>query len=293
LEVLVATTVLAVMLVLVASMLNSASNSTATATGRLETASDARIAFDRLATDLATLVWDGSATLIAGKSPTPASTPLINDSLAFLCRSRSLESPDVAPGRFVKTAFAVRNFQDISLGVDWEIPMLIRGTANADWSLTRTAALESAEADWSIHAAASASGMFRKQISDRIFRMALCFHLTNGKILPNVPANAEFPLLEGFPNSGNLSAHGKPIDLTKITAITVAFAAIDAKSFVLSAADLDLVAKNLPMPGEDELPLGAWQKSSVDPAEGLSGGSAKKIRENLRFYQRTFPIQVK
>lgn len=306
-EVLVATAVLAIMLVLVASLINSASQSTRTTEGRLDTASMARIAFDRIGDDLNSLVWDKQITLVVGEGNNTSPASQLSDSLAFVCNSRGMAVPGQQVARMMAVFYAVNHHADNVFGFstvkggsgdDAANPlMLARGFRDIDWSAIPHEWNYTIDkvVNYGIADEVDSSNNVRA-IGDGIIRMAVVAHLNDGSIepvvLPDGLANPDLPSISLYDPS-DIRAQSTALDLSRVNAITVGLAILDNSSKVLSADRIKEIAAALPRPGADELPVAAWQNINWDGVSGLNPAAAKAARENLRFYQRTFPIMVK
>lgn len=312
-EVLLATAILAIVVTMAASLVNSAAISTNTAERRLDTAEVARTVFDRMLGDLETLVWSGKATLVVGSSnngTTGSSGTKVSDSLAFLCRSRTIQTPgDDRENRMLSVYYAVDHHPDDELGFDTgedriDPLMLTRGVYEVHLSVLPHTAFK----DTTIDRGAPFVGLGStnsRAIGQGVIRMAVVVHLKDGIFESLDPPAANRDLLQPTvysadePNSDlpalkdsglSIRDSSTALDLREISAITIGLAIIDDTSMILTASDLEQVAAALPRPEIGELPVEVWEDS--DWQSNLDPVARRIASENLRFYQRTFPIQV-
>lgn len=294
LEVLVSAAVLALLLGLLLSVVTSTSRTSRTAERRLDATSMARTVFERMAVDLATIVWDGDCTLIVGTGRADDTAARISDSFAFVCRARNIQTDYAISGGYPRLAAVCYNigrhtnenlgFRDTNAN---DKPLaLTRILRDVQWSQqpAEHAGLIDGNINFGFEDVAESSVSFRA-IGEGIFRMAVVVHLKDGRLLPaNSP---DLPVLPSFtyPNASRMdSGVSVSLDLRKVSAITIGLAVLDMKSQILSVSSLDQIAQTLPRPAEGELPVASWEAISLS-------GIRQIDRENLRFFQRTFPIR--
>jgi type II secretory pathway pseudopilin PulG len=280
-EILVATAVLVLMLTMVTGLVNSATRSTQTAERRLDGMADVRMVFDRMASDLQSLVSDGDTTLIVGKSPAPS----LSDSMAFVTRARTTAAP--AESRLATVLYAIGEHNNEVFGAGEKTLMLTRLLQNYAWEEATPLAKFLSDTDAQLLGAGPDTLSFNA-LGETIIRMAVAVHKSDGTLVHttsnNLPRLASFSGSTARITSGDSTA----LDLSQVDAITVAIASIDARSQVLTADQLETIAQALPRASADgTLPLAQWNSVNWDQVGGII---PSVVRENIRFYQRTFPI---
>jgi len=277
LEVLAAAAVSSLMLAVVAGLLSSAAQTTETVERRLDGMSDVRTVFDRIAADLEQMVRDGHTTLIVGKGK---SEP--GDSLAFLSRART--TGNATDSRLAGILYTIGPHNNEALGRD--TLMLARRLTAYPWTSNQSTAEFLAETDKQIDTNSDTSSL--DVLGGTIMRMAVVVHKSDGNIVG--AASAALPKWDGFTVAGQLRNGAVALDLAEVEAITVAFASLDSRSQILAADQLEQIASALPRPTDEELASGilpASKWSALDPGS-ISGTPV--VGQNIRFYQRTFPI---
>lgn len=286
-ELLCAMAVFVLLMAIVLQVAGHATHSTDRSTREMEVSQMVRQTFDNLGQDLASIVANDGAVLVAGRSPTgwnPASV-----SLAFLCRARSSESAPVAAAgiRCTAVCYGVSLFADREIGVaSASAPMVARGYGVVPWSGTYANfanALGSAS-----QAAQGGSGTIIDHfdpVAEDIFRLEVVYVLADGRLTPTPPK------VTGFTSTPAL-AGADAIDLSKIKAIVVGVASLDRKSReVLFRAKgdtgLQTLAKSFAAVTQDgQTPLDAWSLANV-PTD-----FPPVVRAGVLFHQRTFTLHT-
>lgn len=304
-EVLVAMAVLALMLILSFTLINSATQSTRSTERRIDSSEAIRQIFDRMADDLRSAVIEDPVTVIVGKSNTGDPATAINDSLAMLTLGRAAKADYSAAGypRMSGVGYTIGHHEGdlLATGKPSSTPAtlsLSRILGSAKWDDLLTGFL--AELDDSIDAGIEDNANTRfaaHAFGPGVVRMALSIHAKDGGIYSTT--SSQLPRLAMFPTgSSTRMANGDstPLDMSAVEAITVALAVLDIKSLVLVGGELDTIAMNLPRPADGQLPFEAWNEGSpaLEKAiSGLSSPAASAARESLRFHQYTLPLHVK
>jgi hypothetical protein len=279
--------VFALLMAIVLQVAGHATHSTDRSTRDMEVSQMVRQTFDNLGQDLASIVANDGAVLVAGRTPTgwnPASV-----SLTFLCRARSSESAPVAAAgvRCTAVCYGVALFADREIGLTTAAaPMVARGYGVVPWSGTY-ANLANALGSAS-QAAQGGSGTIIDRfdpVAEDIFRMEVVYVLWDGRITPTPPK------VMGFSSTPSL-AGADAIDLSKIKAIVVGVASLDRKSReVLFRAKgdtgLQTLAKSFAAVTQDgQTPLDGWSVANV-PTD-----FPPVVRAGVLFHQRTFTLHT-
>lgn len=290
-EVLVSCAMLAGLVLILATLIDGVSVATRGATRKLDASAQARIALNQMGRDLSGMVAEAGATLVLGRSP---GTSGINDSMAFVARARGCNTE--SNHRLLAVFYAVRNYSDSVLGVSsTTLPLLGRGFGSVPWQSAGSASAQAALDKAAAMAATEVNGSSnllsnRAVIADGVLRMAVVLQLANGKLIPFDPANAEFPVKNDFTPSGvTLPSDARAIDLSKVSAVIVGLAALDQQTRTLAKDKLPGIAAKLPRPAVNQTPMQAWDFNNPTFAANFNDLPAP-IRQNLRFYQRSFPI---
>ncbi len=288
-ELLASMTILTLLFVMVASIMNSATKSSNTAQRRMDTAGGARTVFAQIRDDLATLVTRGGTTLVVGKNLEQ------NDVLAFIGQSRSQAT--VAPPRLTGLFYAMRPSPDSNNRAFAPLD-LVRGFLEVAWDRSLRDEVASAYTE-AARDGAPPGGFIpynRQPTQSGILRFAVVLQLNNGQWV-NVnaaPRDMNFPPLPALPSGAT------PVDLTKVRAITIGVALLDDTSRTLTLEDFQKISDALPRPIAInapldiavQMPVDIWQKELLKSnfETGFSAPARQATRENLRFYQQTFPI---
>jgi len=167
--------------------------------------------------------------------------------------------------------------------------MLSRRLTSYPWNSANSTAQFLADVDRQVDADTGTSSL--DAIGETIMRMAVIVHKSDGTVLE--ATSAQLPGLDSF--QATTRSNSVALDLDDVDAITVAFASLDARSQILAADQLGQIAQALPGPTAAELargilPVDKWSGVNWD---SLTGVPPAMVRENIRFYQRTFPIHAR
>ena len=272
-------TVLIVMVVMLVNMIGQTAASIGAATGRIDAGDSGRTMVDRMGRDLQLLVSQGGATVVVGET----STGTVPDQfIAFLSRIRGPNDTTGAESpRLTSLLYAVKPYEDKALKVAG-VPMLWRAYAGVPWENAGSSLPEDALAAMANNSRL-ASGTVAA-FDDRILRMAMAVQVQDGTFVTVDQA----PRMANFASNPALSTNCYPLDLTRVKAVVVAVAVLDVDTRVKVRSFFTQIAQSLPVPVAGKTPMDAWQ-AAVD------GGSLNTlplpVRQNIRFYQRIFPLQ--
>jgi prepilin-type N-terminal cleavage/methylation domain-containing protein len=310
-ELLAATAVLTVLILIVSQMVSSTSRTVGHDERRLEADANARMVFDRMQMDLDGMPKRGDLDISFSKK---------TGSDAFFFYSQ-------APGLYTGTPADKNSLSLVGYAVDSKY-RLDRYGKGMQWGggagtsvnfLTFTAGSYTPAPDSTITGALSkSSDSFTPSLdgndipngswqilSDNVFRLEVCFLLKDGKYssLPGINATLGAPTSGAAAGArvvtkddnegvnvylcvtGGTNAAWQPIGLGDVQAVIVTIALLDKKSRIIS--DMTAAAANLPdaptgVFTADQLPAKTWQEK----VNGASLGLPKSVQGNVRIYQR-------
>lgn len=275
-ELLVAVALLLLLVTLLTNMIGQTASSIRPAESRIETSDTARTVLDRMGRDLQLLVTGGGATVIVGSNSVGGTS---NDFMAFLSRIRGPNSAGDA--RLTSLLYAIRSYSDKVLDVN-NVPMLGREYLTVSWDIGASTLPEDALAIAanSVNSAPAKPAAF----TDQILRMAISVQTLDGNFVPVSQA----PRSTTFTSTPALSASCYALDLSKVKAIVVAVAALDLSTRTKVSSTFSDISRALPVPELGKTPMDTWQAA-------VNGGALNSLsapaRENIRFYQRIFPLK--
>ena len=278
---LVATSILALTLVLFTQITNNTVNVTKKGNHYMDVSSQARGAFDRLSQNLNSVMRINGITVTVNKASNG------NDSIAFIANTRAALTTG-STGRAAVVGFEVRSSPDTyNKGVS--VPMLNWGNAAVLWPTDPYTALRGAATQLG-----GASGpMTFDPVAPNIFRMEICFLQDDGSIVALPPEDITFAANPAAPNTGNPHY----IALTKeatlngsgrfVKAIIIGMAGLSGD--VRQLVDMTALSASLPPVPLGKTPLQVWDINA--PAFVTSLPEPKTpILNNLRVYQRYFYV---
>lgn len=295
-EILVATAVLALLLVLTLQILSNTNTAIRTADRQIDAASQARAALDRFEADFNNSFLSHGATALG--LPASETTP---PAIGFLSRSRARDADSGSPAwRDDLRGAAVIYRMDGS--------QLVRGTLRITFSKEDHAQQASGNPAGIFQTLADAlenggSGLLWSTPGTGIVRFHLSYQLDNGEIVQTPPA---FTMISPTSNDATTFLNGS--DVAPCTAIAfsknhapatgslsgryvrsliVTVAALDAASLSQSAENLDQLTE-LGTPGvgpspESDTARALWENN-------LDRITFAPLRQNLRFFQRIIPV---
>jgi prepilin-type N-terminal cleavage/methylation domain-containing protein len=198
LEMLVATSVLALLLALFAQITSHTVDATQLAGRQIDAGSQARIALDRLGVNLnAMLQSDGIAPIVC-KDTGETVSGAKNDALAFLANARPRTRSTVTPAmlRAAVVGYRVRSLKD-SLLKDASVPMLNWGDGTLTWSTKSgtnvddglISTLQAAATDLK---SGKETGVNFQGLAQGLFRFEISFLLDNGSVVTKPPRDIRF-----------------------------------------------------------------------------------------------------
>jgi len=317
-EVLVSLVVLLLLVGLLGQIINYANLAFLSSSKQIECASQARAAFDRLASNLNARVETGGATIIVNKVTGSGGTGA-DDSLCFLAYSRTSNQITTSPQsgqpstpRIGVFGFAEQLQKDPYLN-NTSVPMLTWGNGVVAWGAqTSTAnyvdsnaltALTRAASDLptSYQNGANTTDMLEwVPLGTGIVRFEISFLLDNGTVVAVPPinnnstyANLSVPSYALALSSSTSSTSNSNSSLNNhyVTALIVGIAVLDAQTRQLLLANNGFQTLNGDLSDVSnstgyQTPLQVWNPL---PAQWLTANTfTKPILQAVRFYQRTF-----
>jgi prepilin-type N-terminal cleavage/methylation domain-containing protein len=303
LELLVAMSVLALLVVMVAQITNSASATVAGSRKHMDADNQARAIFDRLATDIGKMVRRGDVDSIVkgSNSDAPGNPPTMpgNDAMFFFSEAPgfwSIPTPSPAPSttpspkspvtlvgyRINESATAgapAYALERLGSAIPWEseaggsgVAFLTRANASSTPAPGSTIAT-----GWS-GAVGSIANNYKdgtstdyQAIGEGVFRLEYCYLLKDGT----------------FSNTPFLAPHTTAQGLQDVSAIVVALAIMDSNSRKI-APDLEKLSQALPDASPPTLMAEAWKNAITSPNFASSAGIPQAAAGQVRIYQRFF-----
>lgn len=280
LEILVSVAVLATLLVFVAQVMSGATKTTNRSRVALDTDSEARTVFDRMALDIARMLKRKDVDFLLEKDQG-------NDELYFFSEapaSPQTEEMDVQTLALVGYRVNTKEqLERLGLGLTWQAappegPVFLSFPAGSAQAVAESTIKGSAfqkiigSEDRSYHV-----------LGENIFRFEVSFLLRAKDGKPAVFSPSPFRSVAASETVDNSSGQG----WTDVQAIVVTIAILDASSRLISG-EIDKIISKFPDAAEGETPVAAWQKQAEDPS-GL--GIPASAASSVRVYQRIFPLQ--
>jgi len=266
-ELLMACAVLTIMVFILAQVVEISDQAFSSATKKLDAAEQARMVFDRLATDLASRPRRGDLGMnfTKGGGNGNSDTLLFYSEVSGYAGSRQVTSV----GYQVQTLPATYQLERGATGTNWtgSNPLVfLQSPPNANPGTLPQSPPAPAAADYDV-------------LAGGVFRLELCYLLNTGT----------------FSNS-NGSNPANPSDYSQVVALVVAVAVLDDNSRNLivpqtnptSTAQLVQLAGDLPVCVQGSDPLTTW--NSAMASGSFASNLPKAVVENLRVYQRAFSL---
>jgi len=319
-EILVSITILGLIMVGVAQMMNSAMSATMGGYKHMDADTQARMVLDRMAFDISKITKRGDVDYYFQKNTTTAGTTPGNDQMAFYSESGGYYPSGVTPSTQESNVSLVGYMIAPMLnGVYTTVtsggtPQLVRLSKGLTWNGVSTsipamvfnplpASITSntiTNTSWNGTANGIANGQDTNYqvIGDQVFRLEYCFFVQSSPT-----AASPTTTVGGFYDSPWYTPDTTPNALKDVTAIVVSIAVLDSKSrgnvsnSALQTAASDLADDSFTsMPTgslaastvETDLPLYLW-KANLNTALGTGGnllGLPKTAAAQVRFYQR-------
>jgi prepilin-type N-terminal cleavage/methylation domain-containing protein len=259
-EMLVAMAVLSILAVLLAQVVALTSQATAAASKHLDATGQARVVFDRLATDLAGRPNRSDLGMLFTKV-TPG-----NDSFQFYTQANGYSGARqvTAVGYRIQQTTAGRLYQ------------LERGAAGTDWTGNTNPLVQFLP---NVFAAPAVSDANYDVLANDVFRLEFCFLLNTG-LLSTTSASPY--------NSAGLQTY------SDVVGLVVGLGVLDGRSRELISSTnpngpLATLCKDLADPPSGQDPASYWSTAMAQP--GFGAGLPLPVVQNIRIYQRTFYVQ--
>jgi len=257
-EMLVAMAVLSILAVLLAQVVALTSQATAAASKHLDATGQARLVFDRLATDLAGRPNRADLGMLFTKATG-------NDSFQFYTQANGYSGARqvTAVGYRIQQTTAGRLYQ------------LERGAAGTDWTGNANPYVQFLP---NLFAAPLVSDPNYDVLASDVFRLEFCFLLNTGllSITSNSPVNSA-----GYQTYSD------------VVGLVVGLGVLDGRSRELISSttptQLALLSTNLPDCTTGQDPASGWSAAMAKP--GFGAGLPLPVVQNIRIYQRTFYVQ--
>lgn len=295
-EVLAATAVLSLLLVLTLQILSNTNTAIRTADRRMDASSQARAALDRIEADFSTALLGYGATAICTKAAAGGTA-----SIGFLCRSRAREAASGSPAW-------LNNLRGAVVGYRIRDRKLERGDGRFTFSgddLADHAAGDLSSLFTGLAGALNSNGALLEwnPLGEGIVRFHISYQLDNGDITQTPP---EYAMTS--PQDGTSTTFLNGADISPCTAIAfstgnapssgdhpgryvkaliIGVAAVDRTTLALSKDYLDQLDA-LGTPGVDSSP--ATDTALVLWERNLGSIKFPPLRQNIRFYQRILPV---
>jgi len=295
LELLVAMSVLALLVVMVAQITNSASATVAGSRKHMDADNQARAIFDRLATDIGKMVRRGDVDSIVkgSNSDAPGNPPTMpgNDAMFFFSEapgySSTLTSSQKSPVTLVgyrinesatpgAPAYALER---LGSAIPWEsgvgvtgVAFLTRANASSTPAPGSTIATGWSGAVGSIgNNYTDGTSTDYQAIGEGVFRLEYCYLLKDGT----------------FSTTPFIAPHTTAQGLQDVSAIVVALAILDLNSRKI-APDLEKLSQALPDASPPTLMAEAWKNAITSSNFASSAGIPQVAAGQVRIYQRFF-----
>jgi len=312
-EILVSFTILGLIMVGVAQMMNSALNATLGGYKHMDADTQARMVLDRMAFDISKITKRTDIDYYFNKVATSDSTYVGNDRMAFYTEAGGYYPPGTTPmqdGEVSLVGYMVNsNFQlmRLSKGMVWNgvsggaSAMVFNPLANsAGFSLTSNTLTQTS---WNGQANGISDGSDANYqvIGDQVFRMEYCFFVQSSPTSPSAAQTLTIGDFYDYPSA--TSATTPPNALKDVTAVVISIAVLDNNTRAMlgttaqQTAALKKAASDLPDDAftvaptgtvtpstqEGKLPLSTWKAALLNTTHL---GLPKTVASQVRFYQR-------
>jgi len=293
-ELLVATAVMAMLLVMTLQVLSQTNAAIRSSDRQMGTASEVRGALDRFETDFSTAMLTGGATALVLDSNSD------NSYIRFICLSRARDDGTMNQPRGAIIGYGVNDIKETIGGRQVQYGTLIRGDGRARFSLANSTL---AQVFQKLSQSPPPSDfMTWEPLGSGLVRFHISYLLDDGSIVQIPPAysmlspqdNLPVSFLNGLPlNPGwmavafspsNAPASG-PLQGRYVKALIVAVAGLSAEVVALAedAGKLSEVTSLLKSPTGNETALQVWETNFNDM-------TFAPLRQGIRFYQRTIAV---
>ena len=270
-ELLVAMAVLSLLVVMLAQMVALTSQAISIDSKKIDAAGQARLVFDRLASDLASMPSRPDFGMMFTKAAG-------NDSFQFYSQV------DGYSGARQIAAVGYR----IQQSTPGRLYQLERGAVGTDWgpSITSNPLVQFLP---NTQAIATNTDPNYDVLASGVFRLEFCYVLTTGQFY-SPPNNSTSPYVVYCDNpTGAAFYNGNPTS-SKIAAVVIAVGILDTNSQkLISSNQLGQLATALPDNTSGDDPIADWNTAMAKPTFAPAGIPAQVV-QNIRFYERTFYV---
>jgi type II secretory pathway pseudopilin PulG len=268
LELLVATAVMAMLLVLLLQITNHTLQASKTATQQMDSTQSARQALDVLSSDIASALTTDGATLL---------TQTVNGapSLAFLTAGRG---PSSTPTRFLAVNYKLESNQLLRAykAVDWSSPSLLAAAETASATPDSTSVLAEGILQFAVLAVLENGDMVSLLAPPANAAGASGTVLFEGQTVPTL-WSALVPSRSPIPSPLNFNT-------ARVRALLVAIASVDGQNFGLLSSGQRALFTNPSSSGPTSDPVIAWEAA-------LQAGSVPSAaRSAIRFHSKVIPL---
>ncbi|MCX6971852.1 MAG: prepilin-type N-terminal cleavage/methylation domain-containing protein [Verrucomicrobia bacterium] len=289
-ELLVATAVMAMLLVMTLQVLSQTNAAIRSSDRQMGTASEVRGALDRLETDFSTAMLTGGATALVLDSNAD------NSFIRFICLSRAREDGTTDQPRGAIVGYGINDIKETIGGRQVQYGTLTRGDGRARFSATNSTL---AQIFQKLSQSPPPSDFMKwEPLGSGLVRFHISYLLDDGSIVQIPPVysmlspqdNLPTSFLNGLPlNPGWMavafSRANAPASGRYVKALIVAVAGLSAEGVALAeqAGKLGEVTSKLKSPSGNETAMQVWETN-------LNAITFTPLRQGLRFYQRTIAV---
>ena len=293
-ELLVATAVMAMLLVMTLQVLSQTNAAIRSSDRQMGTASEVRGALDRFETDFSTAMLTGGATALVLDSNAD------NSFIRFICLSRAREDGTTDQPRGAIVGYGINDIKETIGGRQVQYGTLTRGDGRARFSATNSTL---AQIFQKLSQSPPPSDFMKwEPLGSGLVRFHISYLLDDGSIVQIPPAYSMLSPQDNLPTSflnglalnpgwmavafsrANAPASG-PLQDRYVKALIVAVAGLSAEGVALAeqAGKLGEVTSVLMSPAGNETALQVWETN-------LNAVTFTPLRQGLRFYQRTIAV---
>ncbi len=299
-EILVAITVLALVILIIAQITDSASNSMRLSNRMIDAASQARIVFGCMGQDFSNLVRRADMPLTAQNDP-----PGSGNVLSFVSAVASANASGNSSGnRNVSVvAYQISSSAD-NLGPDGASrPCLVRASKPIPWATTGYFGLDGSGLPVSFATASFptslvsqatdfdvlAPGVIRFAVGFRLYPDNQAVTLQDGTVIANAQGQVVYsPPMRSFTASGGGVV--SVIDVSRIGAVMVGLVVIDRTNLrLLTSTEITALETKFPLPTNDTLPVPSWS-ATAESANALPMSVPLSARQALRVFECSYPV---
>lgn len=290
-ELLVATAVMAMLLVVTLQILTHTSSAVRVADRHRDTDAQIRTAMDRLETDFATAMLDGGASALV------RNTNETNSYLRFICLSRAREGSGSTQPRGAVVGYGVNNVPQTLAGREFTVGLLMRGDGRISFAGVNSEFADIFNELSKSPPTAVIPDVNWEALAGGIVRFHISYLLDNGDIVQIPPAysmvSAQTFLPTSFLNGATLATgwqavafapENAPLSGRYVKALIVSMASASPQ-VLAQASDAGKLSElaQFGTPVDGETALATWEQN-------LSQVTFPPLLQNIRFYQRTLAV---